>query len=208
MLITPRHVQLSGIVGDTVESVVRLQGQKKEPLIVKLGSLSIADKVEVDLREVEKGQSYELKIRNKVKGEARYSGTIELATNYPDRPEIAIKIQSNIRPPIEVVPRTLNFGDLSADRLKMIKEKEIMMRRPVLVVLNKGEGLEIKKAELKNSLFRVSYVRPLQSGRVVQLQIEADLDKLKKGANLDQLRIYTNQTDETALEVPVQIQIE
>jgi hypothetical protein len=89
----------------------------------------------------------------------------------------------------------------------MLMDKGIVMRRPVSVILNRGEGLKINKAELEKSLFRVSSVRPLQSGRVVQLQIEAVLGKLKKGLNVDHLRIYTNQTGRHVLEVPVQIQI-
>lgn len=207
VLVTPRHAQLNGIVGDTVETVVYLERQKQEPLMVRIGSISIPDKVEADLKEVEKGQSYELNIRNKVQGEARYLGKIQLATDYPERPEIQIKIYGNIRPPLEVRPKTLNFGGLSSHRLQMLKEKEIALRRPVLVILNKGEGLEINKAKLETSLFRVSSIRPLQSGRVVQLQIEAVLGELKKGLNVDHLKIYTNQMDEQVLEVPVQIQI-
>jgi hypothetical protein len=206
VLVTPRHAQLNGIVGDTVETVVYLQGQKKEPLTVQLGPISIPDKVEVGLKEAEKGRSYELNIRNKVRGEARYSGKIELTTNYPDRPKIQIKIQGNIRPPLEVRPKTLNFGGLSAERLQMLMGKEISMRRPILVMLNRGEGLKINKAELEKTFFKVVSIRQLGDQKV-QLQIEAALGKLKKGLNVDHLRIYTNQADEQVLEVPVQIQI-
>jgi hypothetical protein len=206
VLVTPRHAKLNGVVGDTVETVVYLQGQKKEPLMVKLGSISIPDKVEVDLKEVEEGRSYELNIRNRVQGDSSYTGKIKLTTNYPERSEIQIKIHGNISPPIEVRPKALNFGGLSPDRLHMLMDKGIVMRRPVSVILNRGEGLKINKAELEKSIFKVISTRQMGDRRV-QLQVEAVLEKLKKGLNVDHLRIYTNQTDEQALEVPVQIQI-
>ncbi len=205
--IVPQRVQLNGIVGDTVEHVVRLQGQKKEPLVVKLSSVSIPDKVQVDLKEVEKGRRYELYVKNAVQGETRYTGKVKLTTNYPERSEILIKVLGNIRPPVEVRPKTVNFGTLSEDRVQMLKNKQVGMRRPVLVILNKGEALKINKAELEKSLFRVVNIRPLQIGRTVQLQIEAVLDKLSKGPNVDLLRIYTNQGDGKVLEVPIQIEI-
>jgi len=47
--INPRHVHLRGTVGDKVEQIVRVHGEKKEPLIIKLASVSIPDKVEVEL---------------------------------------------------------------------------------------------------------------------------------------------------------------
>ncbi len=205
--IVPQRVQLNGVVGDTVEHVVRLQGQKKEPLVVKLSSVSIPDKVQVDLKEVEKGRRYELYVKNAVQGEIRYTGEVKLTTNYPERAEILIEVSGNVRPPVEARPKTVNFGSLSENRVQMLKNKQMWMRRPVLVILNKGEGLKIHKAELEKSLFRVVNIRPLQIGRTVHLQIEAVLDKLGKGLNVDLLKIYTNQKDVKILEVPVQIEI-
>ena len=51
--INPRHVHLRGTVGEKVEQVVRVQGQKEEPLMVKLASVSVADKLAVELRETD-----------------------------------------------------------------------------------------------------------------------------------------------------------
>lgn len=207
VLITPRHAKLYGILGDSVETAVDLRGQKEEPLIVELASVSIPDEVEVALREVEKGRSYELHIRNKVQEDTSYKGEIKLTTNYPERPEIQIRIHGDICPPVEVRPKTLNFGGLSADRIQMLREKEMAIRRPVLVVLNKGHGLDVSKAEFEKSLFKVISVKPLQVGRQVELQIEAILDKLKRGLNVDRLRIYTNQPDGEILEVPIHFRV-
>jgi hypothetical protein len=205
--INPQYAWLNGIVGDTVENVVRLRGQKKASLIVRLASVSIPDKVDVELKEVEKGRGYELKIRNKVQGEAKYAGEVKLTTNYSERREIRIKVSGNIRPPIEAKPKTVSFGRMSLEHVQMWRKNGIMIRRPVTVILNKGSDLRINKAELERALFRVVSIRPLQPGRTVQLQIEADSGKLKKGLNVDHLRIYTNQTDGQILEVPIHFEL-
>ncbi len=66
--VNPRYVRLRGTEDEEIEGVVRLRGEKKEPLIAKIASISIPDKVEVKLEETQKGRTYQLKIKNKVKG--------------------------------------------------------------------------------------------------------------------------------------------
>jgi hypothetical protein len=205
--IAPAFAQLNGVVGDAVENVVHLEGQKKEPLVVKLVSVSIPDKVGVELKELEKGRRYELKVMNKVEGEATYTGEVKLTSSYSERPEILIKVSGNIRPTIEVRPKALSFGRFPAERLQMVKDKGINMRRPMLVILNKGDNLKINKTELWKSIFSVISIQPLQEGRIIQLQIEVALDKLKKGLNSDHLRIYTNQPDGQVFDVPVDFEL-
>ena len=51
--LTPKYARLTGSVGDKIEEVVRLRGEKKEPLMVKLASVSIPDKLEVELNRKE-----------------------------------------------------------------------------------------------------------------------------------------------------------
>jgi hypothetical protein len=96
--VSPRSVHLRGMEDEKIEKVVHLlRGEKEEPLIVKLDSVSIPDKVEVKLDETEKGRTYQLKVKNKVKGKATYRGILKLSTNYPERPEIVIQVTGNIR---------------------------------------------------------------------------------------------------------------
>ena len=204
--INPRHVHLRGTVGEKVEQVVRVQGEKKEPLMVKLASVSIPDKLAVELRETEKGRGYEVKIQNKVMGEATYAGQVTLTTNYPEKPELVIRVSVNVRGPVEVRPKALNFGRMSEERLQQLKTNNRFLRRPVTVVLNKGNDLEVTKVELEKSLFK-AVPKPVQRGRLVQIVVEPILEKLQKGLNEDRLKIYTNQKDREVLEVPVSMEI-
>ncbi|NVM57847.1 MAG: hypothetical protein HWN51_06995, partial [Desulfobacterales bacterium] len=169
-------------------------------------SVSIPDKVAVELHEIEKGRSYQLKVKNKVKKETRYGGQVKLTTNYPEKPETVIRISGYIRPPLEVRPKILSFGRMSAEQLRRLKTKGRFIRRPVMVLLNKGNDLKIKKVELEKSLFKV-VTKEMQGGRAVRLLVEPILEKLKKGTNVDRLKIHTNQKDREVLEVPLRIEV-
>jgi len=202
----PRYIHLRGMADEEIRSVVCLRGEKKEPLIAKLASVSIPDKVEVKLQETEKGRTYQIKTRNKVKGEAIYRGELKLTTNYPEKPEIVIQIIGDIRGHLEVRPKILNFGRMSKERLGQLKKNSKTMTRSVTVLLNKGNDLKIKKIELEKSLFRVS-TREVKPGRMVQILVEPVLEKLGKGVNQDRLKIYTNQKGREVLEVPIRLDL-
>lgn len=204
--INPRYAHLNGILGDKIERVIQLRGEKKEPLSVEIASVSIPDKVEVELREVEKGRRYEVKVRNKVNKETRYQGQVKLTTNYAEKPELVIRILVNIGAPVEVRPKVLSFGRMSDERMQELKKKGKFMRRPVMIILNKGNELKIEKVELENSLFKV-VTRQMQRGRTVQLMVEPIFDKLQKGPNEDHMKIYTNHKDSKVLEVPIRFEI-
>ena len=202
----PKHAGLIGFLGEKIHKVLRVRAAKEKPLIVRLASVSIPEKVDVELKEIEQGRTWELKVENKVNQETRYAGQVKLTTNYSEKPEMVIRIIGNVRPLVEVIPKGLNFGRLSEEQLKQLNKSGELIRRPVTVVLNKGNDLKVKKLELKNSLFGVvsSEMKP---GRTVQLQVQALLGKLKKGPNEDLLRIYTNQRYGEVLEVPIRFDI-
>jgi len=204
--VKPRYVRLRGTVDEEIETVVNLIADKKDPLIMNLASVSIPERVDVKLEETEKGRAYQLTVKNKVKGEVRYAGTLKLTTNYPEKPEVVIRIAGDIRGLVEVRPKTLNFGRVSQKRFEQIKNQPRGMTRSVSVILNKGTDLKIEKTELEKSLFKVS-VKPVQSGRVAQILVEPVFDKLKKGANQDRLKIYTNQKGGKVLEVPMRLDV-
>jgi hypothetical protein len=206
IVVKPRYVRLRGIVGEDVETVVHLRTDKEEPLVITLASVSIPERVEIALEETEKGRAYQLKVKNKVKGEMRYAGTLKLTTNYPEKPEVVIQIAGDIRGRVELRPKTLNFGRLSAERLKQLKGDPKGMIRSVSVILHRGNDLKIERTELDKSLFKVSS-KPVKSGRVARLLIEPVLEELKKGANQDRLRIYTNQKGDEVLEVPIRLDL-
>jgi hypothetical protein len=202
----PRSVILRGMCGESIGSVVHLRAEKEEPLIIKLDSVSIPDKVEVELKEIEKGRNFQLEVKNKVEKEETYRGQVKLTTNYPEKSEIVIRISGHVRATVQVRPKVLDFGWLSQQGLLRIKSGGKVMTRPVRVVLVKGNNLKIEKVELENSLYK-AVPRETQRGRTVQLIVEPFLEKLKKGQNTDVLKIYTNQKENKVLEVPIRLEL-
>jgi hypothetical protein len=206
VFLNSKYARLTGSVGDKIENVVHLKGEKEAPLMVKLASVSIPDKVDVQLKETEKGRSYELRVKNKLQTQGTYIGHIRLTTNYSERPEIVVRITGNIRPPVEIRPRVLNFGRVSEGRVEQLKKDGRAMKRSVTVILNKGNDLQIEKVELDKSLFKV-VTREVKPGRMVQLLVEPVLGKLKTGPNPDRLKIHTNQKQTERLVVPISFEI-
>lgn len=202
----PRHAGLTGILGEKIQKVLRLRAAKEKPLVVKLASVSIPEKVDVELKEVEEGRTWELRVDNKVNQQTRYAGQIKLTTNYSEKPEMVIRIIGNVRPLVEVMPKALNFGRLSEEQLAELNKSGELIRRSVTVLLNKGNNLKVNKLEVEKSLFRV-VSREMKPGRAVQLQVQALLGRLTKGANEDLLRIYTNQRYAEVLEVAIRFEI-
>jgi hypothetical protein len=202
----PSYAQLKGTVGDEIQQVLVIQAKKEEPLNVKLESISIPEQVSAELEETEKGRSYKLTVKNKVKGEATYGGQIKLTTNYPEKPEIVIRVSGNVRPIVEARPKVLSFGRLSLERAEQSKANNRFSKRTVTVALNKGDDLKVDKVELEKSLFTAE-IKEVGKGRTVQVLVEPILEKLQKGPNTDSLKIHTNQKDAEVLEVPIRIDI-
>ena len=203
----PKYARLTGVLGENIKTVVDVRGEKEDPLVIKIASVSIPDKVVVELDELEKGRRYHLKIRNKVEKAMSYRGQVTLTTNYPEKPQLVIKITGYIRPPVEVRPRALKFLSLTEERLQLFKKEGKVIKLSLMVVFHKPNGFKIDKVELEKALFKIHIKETaagrMQKGRVVQLTVEPILEKLKKGPNTDRLKIYTNQKGHEILEVPI-----
>jgi hypothetical protein len=206
IFVKPQYARLFGISGEDVETTIHIHANKKEPLKLELASVSVPDKVETRLETLEENKIYGLKIRNKVDGEARYNGHIKLTTNYPEKPELVVRISANVRPAVELRPKALSFGRIPEDRLQELSEQGRALKRPIMVVLNKGQNLEIKKVEWEKSLFK-AVPKEMSQGKMTQLLIEPIFEKLEKGANEDHIRIYTNQKGNEVLEATVRFEV-
>jgi hypothetical protein len=198
---------LTGSEGDDIKKEVRLTGQKTEPLILELDSVSIPDKVEVTLEEKEKGRSYLLTVKDKGQGQSKYRGKVTLKTNYPDKPEVVVPITANVRGLLEVRPNRLTFGRMPYERIEKLASGSRAMTRSLTVLLNKGNDLKIEKVEIDNALFTYD-TQEIQPGRAMRITVQPALEKLKKGANQSLLKIYTNQKGHELEEVPIRFDLQ
>jgi hypothetical protein len=203
--VNPRVVRLRGVEGDNIEQVVHIKGEKKEPLSIEILSNSIPDKLDLELKKAGKDNSYELKVKNRVKKEKNYLGKIKLKTNYLEKPEILIQVVGYIRSKISVRPRVLIFKPLPEKQINSHEERK-KLSRPVVVFLNKGNNLKIEKVTMQSSLFKVN-IREIQEGKRVELLIEPIFEKLKKGLNIDYLKIFIQIEKPKVVVVPIRIKV-
>lgn len=201
--ITPAYVPLTGTFDTSIEKVVEIKANKEEPLTLKIVSNSIEDKAAVELKAVQKDKQYELIFKNKVQTAQVYNGEIKLTTNYKEKPEIVIPVRGNIMAYVKVRPDSLNFGRFSESRVQELsKAKNSSAQRPVMVVANIGEDLEVKKVEVEKSTFKIES-KVVTPGRMVQILVEPIFLKMKPGKNEDMLKIYTNKKGCEIMEVPL-----
>jgi len=205
--VKPRYAQLTGSEGDEIKKDIRLTGQKTDPLILELDSVSIPDKVEVTLEEKEKGRTYLLTVKDKGQVEAKYRGKVTLKTNYPDKPQVVIPIAANVRGRLEVRPNKLTFGRMPLERLEQLKSGSRAMTRSLTVLLNKGNDLKIEKVEIDGNLYTF-LKQEIQPGRATRITVQPALEKLKKGANQSLLKIHTNQKGRELIEVPIRFDLQ
>jgi len=203
--INPRVVRLRGVEGDNIEQVVHIKGEKKEPLSIEILSNSIPDKLDLELNKAGKDNSYDLKVKNRVEKEKNYLGKIKLKTNYLEKPEILIQVVGYIRSKISVSPRVLIFKPLPEKQINNLEERK-KLSRPVVVFSNKGNNLKIEKVSMQSSLFKVD-IREIQEGKRFELLVEPIFEKLKKGLNIDYLKIFIQTEKPKTLVVPIRIKV-
>lgn len=195
VLVNPMVANLRGAIGEEVEKTIEIRAQKEEPLKLEVLPDSIPDEVSVALKTVEKGRLYQLKFTNKSMNRGKYNGVVKLKTNYPESPELIVRVSGFIRPVLEFRPEKVDFGKMTQDRVKEFVSNGRPPRRSVVVVLNKGNDLKIEKMVFEHSKFK-STTREVRPGTMIQLVIEPILDKLKKGVIEDRLKVYTNKQTE------------
>jgi len=202
----PRHARLVGVIGDKINRIVTVKGNKEDELKVKITQVSHKDKFEAELKKAKEGGGYVLDIKNKVDKESSYHGWIRMSTNYPEKPEVVLQVSGNVIGVIKVFPSTVNFGQISSEVLGELKKKKKVITRSMTVRLNKGKALEIKALDVERSLFKVTR-RKAGSHRVAKFYVEPALESLKKGMNRDRLTIRTNQKGYEILEVPIVLEV-
>jgi len=206
ILVKPSHILLRGILGESIEGLIHIRGQKEEPLVLKLASISNPDKIAVELQETDKPRGYKLKVKNILNKERDYVGQIRLKTNYTEKPEVRIKISGSIKALLQIKPRSLALRQVSKEHLDQLNRPDPFMSRPVIVTLNKGNDLRINKTAFDNDLYKVT-VSEIQPGQRFQLLVEPILERLTVGKNNDRLWINTNQKDNNLFPVPISLQV-
>ena len=94
---TPKKINLNGFQGDIITETLTITSQEEEAMEVEPVSFDLAEKIEYQIEEIEKGKVFKINFRNIPDLLGYFKGTMKLKTNYPDKPEIFIPVRANFR---------------------------------------------------------------------------------------------------------------
>jgi hypothetical protein len=91
--ISPRYVYLRGIAGQTTTRTVQIKAELDKPLKLEPTGFDLGSKVIFKLEELEVGKTFLIRFTNIPGSAGTYHGVLKLKTNYPEKPEISIRVR-------------------------------------------------------------------------------------------------------------------
>jgi hypothetical protein len=85
---------LAGAKGETITKTVEVRAELEKPLNLEPGKFNLEEKLTYKIEEVEKGRKFHIHFRNLPDAPSRYHGYLKLKTNYPEKPELTIRIRA------------------------------------------------------------------------------------------------------------------
>lgn len=97
--LSARYVYLRGVTGQSITKSIKISAERDKPLKLKPALFNLGTKVTYRMEEVEMGKTFLIHFTN-IPGPAEtYHGFLKLKTNYPEKPEISIRIRGKFRSP-------------------------------------------------------------------------------------------------------------
>jgi hypothetical protein len=123
---------------------------------------------------------------------------ILVKTTAPKAPEVTINVTGAVRPVVQVIPPTVNFGTVAGDAL---------VGHNVLVINNRqGSELQLTEVKVDNPNFSTE-VTPLQAGQRYQVAVSMRAG-VPKGQQKATLTIATSDALRKLIEVPVEATVQ
>lgn len=94
--ISPRYVYLYGKEGETITKVIKVRGELDRALELTAGEFNLSKKVTYTVEKPEEDGVFLVRFVSIPGPPQSYHGFLKLMTNYPEKPEITIKIRGRI----------------------------------------------------------------------------------------------------------------
>lgn len=91
--VSPRYVYFYGPASQETMRVVNIKAGLDKPLRIEPLSFNLSDRVSYSIKETEKGRDYLIRLTSIPGIAGRFHGTLQLKTNYPEKPRITIFIR-------------------------------------------------------------------------------------------------------------------
>ena len=95
--LSPRTVHLKGPMGQKVTKTVEIRAERDKPLNLEPTHFDLSKQVNYSIEEVEAGKLFRVHFTNIPGPNSAYQGLLKLKTNYPEKPEITIRIKGRFR---------------------------------------------------------------------------------------------------------------
>ena len=102
ILISPRRVRLYGEEGHILTRIVEVRAELDKPLTLTPGYFNLTEKLTYSIKELETGKKFQIRFATIPGPPQSYSGFLRLKTNYPEKPEMTIRIKVRIQKRAEV----------------------------------------------------------------------------------------------------------
>ena len=91
--LSSRYVYLSGRAGQTTTRSVKIRAELDKPLKLEATHFDLRSKVIFRMEELEMGKTFLIHFTNIPGSAETYYGLLKLRTNYPEKPEISIRVR-------------------------------------------------------------------------------------------------------------------
>ena len=91
--LSPRYVNFNGREGQSLTRVVEIRAGRDEPLTLTPSQFNLEGKLIYTVDEIEKGKIFKIRFTSIPGAPQTYHGFLNLETNYPEKPEINIRIR-------------------------------------------------------------------------------------------------------------------
>jgi hypothetical protein len=92
--LSTKYVILKGPAAQPITKTVKLTAKKDRPLKLEPVDFNLSKKVTYKIEEVEAGKIFQIHFTSIPGHTERYHGFLKLKTNYPEKPEITIRIRA------------------------------------------------------------------------------------------------------------------
>ena len=95
--VTPTQARLNGKEGQIITRIVKIEADLEKPLELTPIHFNLDKKVTYTIDEVEKGRKFNIHFTTVPSPPQAYRGFLKLKTNYPETPEITIRIRGDFK---------------------------------------------------------------------------------------------------------------
>ena len=103
--LSPRYVHLYAKDEKSVTKVVEVRAELDKPLKLTPDKFNLAEKVTYAIEEIEEGRKFQIRFTSIPGLEQAYRGFLTLKTNYPEKPEVTLRIRGSVNSKRQHIPK-------------------------------------------------------------------------------------------------------